>query len=147
MISKRITSFILVFIQFSCIGYFLFTGRFHFFSYFTYALLLIALALGVYAIICMQWKNFSVMPEPKNNSILISKGPYQFIRHPMYTSVLLFCASFVMTNFSYANIGIYCILTVDLIIKIKREEKYLLQQFPQYANYCMQTKQLIPFIW
>jgi len=103
--------------------------------------------LGIAAILYMSWNNFSVMPEPKSNSKLITRGPYTIIRHPMYAAVFLFCASFLISELTYLNLLMFCILTIVLVIKINKEEKYLINTFNNYSAYSEKTKKIIPFIW
>ena len=50
-------------------------------------------AVGVWALSANQPGNFNIHPTPHQNGRLIDHGPYRWIRHPMYTSVLLFGAA------------------------------------------------------
>jgi protein-S-isoprenylcysteine O-methyltransferase Ste14 len=38
------------------------------------------------------------MPDLKANSILVTSGPYKFIRHPMYAAVLLITLAVVLNH-------------------------------------------------
>ena len=143
----KLPSFVLVILQFACIAYFVIAVNFKFFNLFSSLILVCAVFLGIAAILYMSWNNFSVMPEPKSNSKLITRGPYTIIRHPMYTAVLLFCASFLFSNLTYLNFSVFCILAIVLVIKINKEEKYLLHTFNHYSAYSEKTNKIIPFIW
>jgi protein-S-isoprenylcysteine O-methyltransferase Ste14 len=42
--------------------------------------------------------NFNIRPTPKSFGVLVTTGPYQQIRHPMYTSVLLGAAALALMS-------------------------------------------------
>ena len=90
--------------------------------------------------------NWSGTPSVKDNHELIIKGPYKFIRHPLYTGLII-------TFLGSAIIGIYLwifILILFLLkfsLKIRIEERLMTEQFPQdYLSYKKHTKMLVPFI-
>ena len=87
------------------------------------------------------------MPEPSANATLITNGPYKFIRHPMYTAVLLFCVGLLICNFSLLRTVLVTALIIVLIIKLTLEEKLLLQKFEAYQDYHKQTYRLIPLVF
>jgi protein-S-isoprenylcysteine O-methyltransferase Ste14 len=103
--------------------------------------------LGLVALAVMRLSNFSVMPEPRIRSNLVKNGPYAYIRHPMYASLLLFCLSFLLNSFTITKLLIYVVLAALLIFKIRKEEKNLITTHAQYSSYIKTTKRLIPFIW
>ena len=49
----------------------------------------IAVALIAWALIHNRPGNFNIRPAPKFRGVMVTTGPYRWIRHPMYTSVLL----------------------------------------------------------
>ncbi len=103
-------------------------------------------ALGLWAIAVMKF-NFNVAPEPVKNSVLIEKGPYKYIRHPMYTSVLGITASTITNDFSLYRLMLYSILLITLLIKLDYEEKILEGKFPEYKDYKKRTKRLVPYLF
>jgi len=108
---------------------------------------LFGLAFGGYAILVMKLGNFHVLPRLVTNSQLVMRGPYRYIRHPMYTSVLLVSAAVIAGDFSPMKLGIGILLTLCLIIKLEYEETLLTKRFPDYNAYRKTTKRLIPFLW
>ena len=78
---------------------------------------------------------------------LVTRGPYRFVRHPIYTGVLLMCLA---TPISYGLfrqwLGL-ALCSLGLWIKLKHEETLMLQHFPEeYPAYRKQVKALVPFI-
>lgn len=84
------------------------------------------------------------MPEPVNQGTLIRSGPYRFIRHPMYTAVLLLCGGFVLITPKLLSAALFGLLVITLLLKIKREETLLAMAYPEYPDYQQSTGALLP---
>lgn len=98
------------------------------------------------ALFAMKQRTFTVMPEPKEQGELITRGIYRLVRHPMYLSVLL-CA--IGASLAYAEIWKWPgsgLLMLVLVMKMRREEKLLCSRYPGYASYRKKVKAIIPFI-
>jgi len=103
--------------------------------------------VGLLAIVTMKLNNLRVQPIPKPDAELISSGIYNYIRHPMYSSVLLLMLPFVVSTPETISFVLYCLLITTLIIKLRYEEHLLLQKFPSYSEYMKRTYRLIPFLF
>lgn len=112
-----------------------------------FILIIIACFLGTWAIISVRKSKFSIMPEPVKGSTLVNSGPYKVIRHPMYTSVILFAIGTVHMQYTLYRLIAAVLLIVVLIIKLNYEEKLLLKKFPEYKNYMNNSWRLIPYIY
>lgn len=110
------------------------------------ALQVIAIALGAWAIAAMRLPNLRILPEVKSHSELRTSGPYRVIRHPMYTAVLLYTNAQCIDHSSVFNWSMWCVLLVDLIIKLRYEEGMLRERFAGYASYMKTTKRLVPWV-
>jgi protein-S-isoprenylcysteine O-methyltransferase Ste14 len=73
------------------------------------------------------------------------EGPYRFIRHPMYTSVLLGAGALISTNNNLDMLVAWIALFFVLWSKLGYEEKLLLQRFASYRSYQRRTGRLLPF--
>ena len=111
------------------------------------AIAILGFAFGGYSILVMKLGNFHVLPRPVSRSELVSRGPYKYIRHPMYTSVLVVAAALIAGDFSLIKLGIGILLTFCLILKLEYEENLFVQRFPEYDAYRKITKRVIPFLW
>jgi protein-S-isoprenylcysteine O-methyltransferase Ste14 len=140
---------VLVTIQFTCLGYLIFSKPSSVISMHIVLLLLMgsALVLAFSAFKQMKLKNFSVSPIPVSKAELITTGPYAIIRHPMYTAVLMYCTAMVIEHATWDRGIIYLILVINLAVKIQLEEKLLNAQFVDYATYQKRTYKLIPYIY
>lgn len=105
-------------------------------------------SLGFWALRSMGFTTFQMTPEPKGKAHLCREGPYQLIRHPMYSAALLAFFPFAITShsplLSWVSLGL---LALVFLQKILIEERYWLEREPtRYRDYISETKRLIPFI-
>lgn len=106
-----------------------------------------ALALGLWAVASMGMDRFAVHPEPTPRSRLTTSGPYQWMRHPMYASALLFFGGLTGGHFSWGRLTVFLVLALTLLIKMHYEEALLIKHFQGYADYRKKTRRLIPFLY
>lgn len=144
---RRFTSFALVAVQFAALAYFALTGPWLARAPFWLAIECTGIALGLWAVAAMRLGNFNLVPDVKPSGRLIHRGPYRWIRHPMYLALLLTTLPLVVTEPSGRRMAVWLILLVDLLVKIAYEERLLAAHFPEYADYQAQTKRLLPFIY
>ena len=137
----------LVFLQFTIIFTLLGGTVFSRMNLFAFSLLILSVLLIGWAIFTMRKSKLRVMPEPSANATLITNGPYRYIRHPMYTAVILFCGSLLICNFSLLRVLLITALTIVLIIKLTLEEKLLQQKFEAYQDYHKHTYRFIPLVF
>lgn len=102
--------------------------------------------LGTWAIATMGRKNTNIMPLVKQDARLVTNGPYAFIRHPMYSAVMLMVWPLILDQYSLLRLTAVLVLTIDLIIKMVYEESLLRKHFSLYESYMRKTKRLIPFV-
>jgi len=95
----------------------------------------------------MRIGNFRIVPLIKVGGVLVTSGPYKYIRHPMYLAQVIVVAPLVVDYFSWVRFGVILILILDLLIKIQFEEKRLLNHFPDYDVYRKNSWKLIPFLY
>lgn len=110
-------------------------------------LILFALFIALAALIANRPGNFNVRPHAKKTGILIIHGPYKFIRHPMYTSLLFGGLGVIFCQFSYWKLSAWLLLIVVLALKARFEEKSLCNHYAEYRAYQKSNKAFIPWIW
>ena len=92
-------------------------------------------------------KNWSSHPALKEGHELVTSGPYRFVRHPIYTGILLASLGTVLVvGFIWMiPLAVFCFV---LTRRIPAEENIMIKQFPDtYPEYKKRTKALIPFVW
>ncbi len=81
------------------------------------------------------------------NRGIIIKGPYRFVRHPIYLGYLVTHIGFLLSNWSVRNIVVYLVTYVFQVSRIFSEEQ-LLGREELYRDYCRQVRfRLIPGIF
>jgi protein-S-isoprenylcysteine O-methyltransferase Ste14 len=91
--------------------------------------------------------NWSGTVTIKQNHELILRGPYAFVRHPIYTGLLVaLLGSAMVYGYARCFIGVF-ICGFALWLKSQTEERFMIQQFgDQYAQYRQRTRALVPFL-
>jgi protein-S-isoprenylcysteine O-methyltransferase Ste14 len=84
-------------------------------------------------------------PLPKENGTLSTNGLYKYVRHPMYTSVLMLSLGIAVASGSLLKYFLVALLLVLFIYKSRYEETYLRAQYPTYKKYASTTPRFIPF--
>jgi protein-S-isoprenylcysteine O-methyltransferase Ste14 len=90
----------------------------------------------------------TVRVEIERGQHVISDGPYRFVRHPMYSGVVL---SSVFLPLALGSWWVYLpslLLAALFAWRTAREDRTLHEELPGYAEYATQTPyRLIPGIW
>ena len=85
--------------------------------------------------------------ELKQGHKLVERGPYRFMRHPIYTGHLLMGLGTAMGSGSLVGLVGLASLCGGFWIKLNQEEHLLLRSFPdQYPEYKARVKALIPYV-
>jgi protein-S-isoprenylcysteine O-methyltransferase Ste14 len=77
-------------------------------------------------------RSFGVAPAHRG---IVVRGPYGFVRHPIYTGYLITHAGFVLANPSSWNIAVVLIADAALIARALMEERVLSADV-EYQGYC-----------
>jgi protein-S-isoprenylcysteine O-methyltransferase Ste14 len=103
-------------------------------------------AIGLWTLAFNRPGNFNIRPEPKPDTKLVLDGPYAYVRHPMYVSVLLMGLAAVLFYLSWLKMLCLAALYVVLWIKSGVEEEALRQRFPGYRDYALMVGRFFPKI-
>jgi protein-S-isoprenylcysteine O-methyltransferase Ste14 len=82
--------------------------------------------------------SLSPFPRPSRDAELVEGGPFRYLRHPIYVGGTLFFAGLSLVFSVYALV-LTGFLALFWIAKARREERYLLERFPGYADYRRRT--------
>jgi protein-S-isoprenylcysteine O-methyltransferase len=92
-------------------------------------------------------RNWSSRPAMKEQHELVTTGPYAYVRHPIYTGILLAALGTAIMS-SIFGIGMLIFISIFFALRINKEEKMMLELFPKrYPEYQKHTKRLLPFVW
>jgi protein-S-isoprenylcysteine O-methyltransferase Ste14 len=87
------------------------------------------------------------LPRPSEDSVLRETGPYRVVRHPMYCGVILAAFGWAMVSHGWLTLAYVGIGFLFLVFKVRREEEWLVERFPDYAAYQRRVRKLIPFVY
>ena len=110
------------------------------FTYFVGFLIIIIAFIILLVAIKDLGKNLSPFPRPIKNSILVTKGIYRFIRHPMYYSVIFISLGVFLIKLSIYHLFLSISLSLVIKFKIALEEQYLKNKFKNYLLYKNEVK-------
>jgi protein-S-isoprenylcysteine O-methyltransferase len=108
------------------------------------AIQLAGLALVVWARLTFGGRSFH-FSAPPTPGVLVTRGPYRFVRNPIYGGALLIVAVGVVTHPSLVNVAIGLLALFGTMMRILCEEQLLAKQYPDYAAYQQTTGRLLPF--
>lgn len=143
---KSYVSIILVLFQLVFITILILTGDIFIFDIEYIILMFIAFFPSLWAIYHMKYK-LRIRPEPSKGAKLITVGPYKYIRHPMYATVISVTLIWVFFSFSFFRLAVYILLLINMVVKIFYEENILKNYFEGYKEYTIRTKRIIPFVF
>ncbi len=91
-------------------------------------------------------RNWGMPISNEQNPELVTTGPYAFVRHPIYTGMLLAMLGSAIGQSVFWLMPLI-VYGPNFILSARREEKLLIEQFPQrYRAYMKRTKMLLPFV-
>ena len=89
----------------------------------------------------------SPLPRPTAAATLIEHGLYRSVRHPIYGGVMLTGLGWSIATVSPLAFVLTALLFLLLDLKSRREEAWLRERFPDYADYAKRTKRFIPGLY
>lgn len=109
------------------------------------AALLLLLGTALAAIVLTQLgRSLSLMPEARR---LVTKGPYRFVRHPLYLVEELAALAGFLEAMSFLAALLLAVQIALQVARIRNEEAVLEAEFPEYLSYKARTARVIPGLW
>ena len=89
----------------------------------------------------------SPLIEPRPGVGLVTRGPYRWLRHPMYLGQALIAVGAPLTLGCRWMLAGSVVAVVILLGRMLLEEHALARTFPEYARYAAETKRIVPFVY
>jgi len=117
------------------------------------ALMLVCVGVTILGLLFAVWarlalgSNWSGTVTIKANHQLIRRGPYRFIRHPIYTGMLAALLATAITQQLLSGLLGFAVVFFALYRKARREESFLSQEFGEvFAEHREHTGMFLPRI-
>jgi protein-S-isoprenylcysteine O-methyltransferase Ste14 len=104
----------------------------------------LAMAILGRAMLGNSWSDIEA-PGHVAKAVLVSRGLYAYIRHPIYTGDILLLIGLELSLNSQLLFAIVLMVPV-ILLQAVREERLLVMNLPGYRDYCRRTKRFLPFI-
>ena len=110
-----------------------------------FSLFVLGLSLAVWARIFLG-RNWGTPMSEKIDATLVTTGPYRYIRHPIYSGIILAMVGTALAVTIYWLVAV-AVLGTYFVYSASVEERIMVRLFPAtYPAYKKSTHMLIPFI-
>jgi protein-S-isoprenylcysteine O-methyltransferase Ste14 len=151
---EKVGKIVVFFLFLACFGYFLpinpltysFIPKLEFLRILSTIIVFFGIVISIIARKTIA-TNWSANIEFKKGHELITTGIYSYVRHPIYTGILLMLIGTFLFTGTLSAILLFLIILFFVLYKIRQEEELLIKHFPkEYPIYRKRAKSLIPFI-
>lgn len=107
-------------------------------------------AAGLGFAIMARWylgSNWSGAVTVKEDHSLVRSGPYKYVRHPIYTGILIGLCGTAVVDGAWHSVLAVGFALFGLVYKSRIEEERMLKTFPEYEEYRRETAALIPLLY
>jgi len=110
----------------------------------------VAGVFGVMGVVIMLFggtalgRGLTAAPLPNAHAQLRTGGLYRFVRHPIYSGLLLMAGAIAVVSGSVARLLVFAALVALINVKARWEERQLMRRFPDYATYLARTPRFVP---
>ncbi len=86
----------------------------------------------------------SIFPTPKPGGELVTRGIYKYVRHPIYSGIILLALGYGIFSRDFDKLVIALMILLLFEIKSGYEERKLFRAYPEYDEYRLRTGKFIP---
>ena len=106
----------------------------------------VALLLFFRARVTLGRRSYRLVADPTEGG-LVTRGPYRYIRHPIYAAMCLFISAGVAAHWSWSTGLCGGLILASAMIRIFCEETLVAARYPEYAQYAATTWRMIPYVY
>jgi protein-S-isoprenylcysteine O-methyltransferase Ste14 len=92
--------------------------------------------------------NWSGIVTVKKDHQLVRTGPYRWVRHPIYTGLLLALLGIALALGQWRGLIGFAFLVLAFVLKLRFEEQWMVETFgDEYARYKREVAALVPGVY
>jgi protein-S-isoprenylcysteine O-methyltransferase Ste14 len=91
--------------------------------------------------------NLTPMTRPRSDASLVEGGVYRRLRHPIYAGLIWAAFGWAGMTARLGALLVAILLALFLDAKARREEAWLMDRYPGYADYRRRSKRFLPGIY
>lgn len=104
--------------------------------------------VGMWAMGVNRFYSSVVRIQKDRGQVVVSSGPYHFVRHPGYASAILSYLGLPLLFGSWWAMMIALLVIISFIVRTDREDRLLQAELDGYRDYASQVRyRLMPGIW
>lgn len=92
-------------------------------------------------------KNLTAFPRPVEDGSLVTQGPYAYVRHPIYSGLILGTLGWALFRANLLGAGLAVLLLIFFDLKSRQEERWLCEAYSGYEAYQRKVRKLIPWVY
>jgi protein-S-isoprenylcysteine O-methyltransferase Ste14 len=108
----------------------------------------LAFAFSIWAMTVNSFYSRVVRIQADRGQVVVTDGPYRFVRHPSYIGSILAWASAALALGSWFALVPVALIAAILTVRTALEDRTLQEELDGYAEYAQQTRyRLLPGVW
>lgn len=92
-------------------------------------------------------RSFFFLPHPRRNHQLVTSGMFGYVRHPVYSGLLMTCFGLAAITRNECRLALASLLWWILEQAITFEERALSEKYPEYERYKQRVKKFLPYVY
>ena len=134
-------------VQFAALVFLVFTGPVVTQNLFILSLEVFSVFIIVWTLWTIKFDRFSLFNQDGRKSRLVPKGPYMYVRHPIYTAIIILSVCWLVNSLTIPRGFAWIVFIITVYLTINHYEKVLSSRLSDYGLYKQRTYKVIPFIF
>ena len=110
--------------------------------------LLADFALGWWVMASNPFLSRMVRIQDERGHVVVTTGPYNYVRHPMYVGTITFVICVPLVLGSYWALIPAVLIDIIFVVRTAMEDRTLMEELPGYKEYAARVRyRLLPGIW